>query len=225
MKTTKQEYLMAQDTKTPASDIIDALRWRYATKQFDPTRKVSEEDLNELLEAARLSASSMGLQPWKLLVITDPGLRARLREHAWGQPQVTDASHLIVLCARKSLDNTYIKRFVRETAKARDVTVGSLQKFEQMLIGFGEKRTPEDITAWSQRQLYIVLGTLLLVAAEKRIDACPMEGFDPQKFDETLGLDEYTATALCPIGYRAAGDKYATLAKVRFPIEEVVEHR
>lgn len=205
--------------------LIPALKWRYATKQFDPTKKVPETEFNELTEALRLSASSFGLQPWKFFVIKNPAIRAKIREHAWGQSQVTDASHLIVLAARKGIDDEYIRHFIKATAETRKTTIEALKGYEDMMLNAVRNMPPEAVTAWNQRQVYIALGTLLLAAAEKGIDACPMEGFDPKKVDEVLGLKDFTVTAICPVGYRAASDSYATAAKVRFPASEVIEIR
>jgi nitroreductase len=199
------------------TEIIKALNWRYATKKFDPSKKVSEEDLNELLESARLAPSSYGLQPWKFVVVTNPDLRKKLREHAWGQPQITDASHLIVLAARTDVDEKYIKEYVAEIAKQRSVPVESVKGYEDMMIGDLTQRPKDALLDWSKRQTYIALGFLLFAAALKRIDACPMEGFDPAKFDELLGLKKknLTSVALCPVGYRA-DDPASKSVKVRF---------
>ncbi len=197
---------------------IKALNWRYATKKFDPLKKVSEENLNELLESARLAPSSYGLQPWKLVVVTNPELRKKLREHAWGQPQITDASHLIVLAARTDVDEKYIKEYVGEISKQRNVAVESLKGYQDMMVGDLTSRPKEAVLEWSKHQTYIALGFLLFAAAQKHIDACPMEGFDPAKFDEVLGLKKHNlaSAVLCTIGYRAADDPAAKNVKVRF---------
>lgn len=200
------------------TNTIEALKWRYATKKFDAKKKVSDADLNELLEALRLSPSSYGLQPWKFIVITNPELRKNLREHAWNQPQITDASHLIVLATRTDVDEKYVKQYVNEIAKQRGVPVDSLQGYQDMMTGDVKNRSKEAIVEWSKHQTYIALGFLLETAALKQIDACPMEGFDKVKFDEILDLKKknLTATVLCSVGYRAADDAYAQNAKVRF---------
>jgi nitroreductase len=206
------------------SPIIDALQWRYATKKFDASKKVSEADLHELLEAARLAPSSYGLQPWGFVVVTDPALRKRLREHAWNQAQIEDASHLIVLCARTDVDEKFVKRYVESIAKTRNVPVESIKGYEDMMVGFVKGETPASMVAWAQRQVYLALGVLLEAAALKRIDACPMEGFDPAKFDEVLALKKHnlTAAVLCTLGYRAADDHSAKHLKVRFSANDVV---
>jgi nitroreductase len=197
--------------------------WRYATKQFDPTKHISSSDLLELQESLRLSASSFGLQPWKFITVTDKKLRTQLVQHAWNQSQVTDASHLIVLCARTDIDASYIKSFIAFTAKERKIPAESLAQYEQMMLGFAKNMSKEAMVAWAKNQVYIALGTLMTVAAYKRIDTCPMEGFDAKKFDEILGLEKehLTSVVLCPVGYRHANDKYANLAKVRFAPKDV----
>lgn len=206
------------------TSITEALNWRYATKKFDPAKKVSEADVNELLEAARLAPSSYGLQPWTFVIVTNPELRKKLREHAWNQPQITDASHLIVLATRTDLDENYIKKYVKKIAEVRKVPVDSLKSYEDMMAGDIAKRPQEERINWGKRQTYIALGFLLFAAVQKRIDACPMEGFDAEKFDEVLGLKKMnlTATVLCAVGYRASDDVHSQHAKVRFSKSDVV---
>ncbi len=200
------------------------LNWRYATKKFDPAKTISEKNLKELLDALRLSPSSFGLQPWKFLVIKDKALRQELRKYAWDQPQITDASHLIVLCVKTAMDAEYIKDFIRRTANSRGTPIEALAGYQDMMLGFLKSMKPEDAANWMKHQVYIALGVLLAECAHRQIDACPMEGFDPQKFDEVLKLKEQGlhATVLCTVGYRAADDHYAKLAKIRFAESEVV---
>ena len=206
------------------TELITALNWRYATKQFDPKRKVSEEDFKEIAEALRLSPSSFGLQPWKFVVVENPAARAKLKEHAWGQSQVVEASHMIVLCARTDLDEKLISKYIDTIAKTRGVPRESMKSFEDMLLGFRKGLTSEAAVAWAKNQVYIALGVLLEACALKGIDACPMEGFDRQKFDEILGLKEknLTSAVMCTIGYRLESDKYAAQKKVRFSSDEVL---
>ena len=206
------------------TEIIKALNWRYATKKFAPAKKVSEADVNELLEAARLAPSSYGLQPWKFIVVTNSELRKKLRERAWNQPQITDASHLIVLATRTDVDENYIKRYVEEIAKQRGTTVEALKGFYDMMAGDVNSRSKDAVLEWSRHQAYIALGFLLFAAAQKRIDACPMEGFDRNKFDEVLELKKQNlaSTVLFAVGYRAADDKAAQNVKVRFDLKDVV---
>lgn len=214
--------------------IADALAWRYATKAFDPSRKVSEADLATLLDAARLAPSSFGLQPWKILVIEDPALRATLRAAAWNQAQVTDASHLVVFCRRDTVTEADVARLIDATVAARQAQIGdsaeakaSLEAYRQMMLGFIAGKSPEALGAWNARQAYIALGFMLEAAALLKVDACPMEGFDGAKFDEILGLagTGYSSAVICPVGYRSAADVFGTWAKVRYPAAEVIERR
>jgi nitroreductase len=199
------------------------LRWRYATKKFDPSRKIPEREFSGLLESLRLAPSSYGLQPWKFVIVRDKALRKILREHAWDQPQVTDASHFIVLCALKTMDENYVKTFTAQIAQARGVARESLTDYEQMMLGPLKALSPAALSVWMKRQVYLALGMLLAQCAHKKIDSCPMEGFDAKKFDEILGLEKLNleSIVLCPIGYRAKDDQYAGLKKVRFTKSEV----
>ncbi len=202
------------------SNFSDSLHWRYATKKFDASKKLSKEQLDSLIDAAGLAASSYGLQPYKLLVITNPDLRAKIRAAAWNQAQVTDASHLLVFAAKTGVDDAYIGTYIANIAKTRGMPVEALNGYRDMMLGSLGKMN----TAWCQRQAYIALGTLLAAAAHEQIDACPMEGFDPVKVDEILGLAKtgLTATAFCPVGFRAADDESATYKKVRLARQDFV---
>lgn len=201
----------------------DYLQWRYATKKFDPARKIPEKEFTQILETLRLAPSSYGLQPWKFVVVRDPKLRTTLRQHAWNQPQITDASHLLVLCALKTLDKNYVKQFTRRIAQTREVAPESLSGYEQMMLGSIEKLSPQALSNWMKCQVYLALGMLLAQCAYKHIDATPMEGFDAQKFDEVLNLEKegLQSAVLCAMGYRAPDYPYAALKKVRFDKDEV----
>jgi nitroreductase/dihydropteridine reductase len=200
-------------SKVKRMGTIEDLNWRYATKVFSK-KKIPQKDLDELLETLRLAPSSFGLEPWKFIVVSDEKTREKLREAAWGQSQVTDASHLIVLCIRKNLDEKYVKNFIERMAKTRNTTTDSLKGYEKMLLDFVNGMTPAAIEEWSKKQVYLALGVLLTAAAQKRIDAGPMEGFNPAKFDEILGLKDVKSTVICALGYRGE-DKYAAAKKVR----------
>lgn len=206
------------------TSLTDALQWRYATKKFDAAKKVSDADLQELLESLRLSPSSYGIQPWKFLVVTDPKLRAELRKSAWDQSQVTDASHLIVLCAKSSLEEKDIQHYIDTIAKERGIGAENLQGFKNMMMGSVTRLNSDQALSWNKSQVYIALGILLSACALKKIDACPMEGFDSAAFGKILNLDKegFTAALLCPVGYRAADDDSAMQKKVRFPAAEVI---
>jgi nitroreductase len=207
------------------SDILKALNWRYATKKFDASKKISNEDLNELLEVLMLAPSSFGLQPYKFVVINNHELRSKIKEHAWHQSQITDASHLIAICAKKDVSEEYIKEFVQNTADKRKIPVESLNSYKDMMVNFRKSLTKEQTEDWSKRQSYIALGMLLQTAAMKKIDACPMEGFNPQEVNKILGLDDQglTTVALCALGHRSSEDSYADYAKVRLSKDKTIK--
>ncbi len=206
--------------------LIDKLNWRYATKKFDHTKKLSPAQLDELLKAVHLSPSSAGLQSYKVIVVEDLTTRQKLREAANGQSQITDASQLIILASETNLDEAYVKNYIDHVAKTRQIGRENLEGFEQMINGNVSKLTAEQKLNWSNKQAYIALGILLTSAAELGIDACPMEGFNADKFDEILGLKEkgLTTAVIAPIGFRSEDDGYSKLAKVRKPEEEMFIH-
>jgi nitroreductase len=201
----------------------NSLYWRYATKKFDPSKKIPKQELAHLLEVLRFSPSSYGLQPWKFVVIQDQVLRKKLRLHAWDQSQITDADTLIVFCTFKSMDEAYIKRYMELVAKERGLSKESLLNYEQKMVASLKNRDPQGLSHWMRNQVYIALGVFLAECAHRKIDTCPMEGFDPLKFDEILGLSGQglESVVLCAVGYRAADDHYAELKKVRFGKENV----
>jgi nitroreductase len=204
--------------------LLEQLNWRYATKQFDPNRKISAQDWAALEEALLLTPSSGGLQPWKFIVVTDPAVRAKLLPASYGQAQVTDASHLVVFTSKKNFSEADVDAFIKHTAETRGVSVESLAPFRGMLVGGIVQSMDEKARdAWARNQVFIALGNLLTSAALLGIDACPMEGFDRAQYDEILGLNpKGLATAvIATVGYRLLADKYANAPKVRFPKEQV----
>jgi nitroreductase len=204
--------------------ILEQLRWRYAVKGFDKNKKVSEEDWEVLENSLILAPSSYGLQPYKFIVVTDDELREKLRPACYGQSQITDSSHLVILAAKKDLTEQDIEEYVELIQETRGTPREMLEDYIGMMKGTQQSLTENgQATAWSQRQVYIALGFLLETAAILGIDACPMEGFEPAKVDEILDLDGYTATVLCTVGYRAEDDWLAELDKVRFPKEKLIE--
>lgn len=208
------------------ADLIGALNWRYATKQFDPSRKIPAPVWEALEDALILTPSSYGLQPWHFFVVTDPELKAALRPHSWGQPQVTGCSHHVVFATRRDIDAAFVEKYLARMAEIRGVPTESLGFFRDMMASdiLNGPRS-KGVQEWAARQVYIALGNFMTAAALLGVDTCPMEGFDPAKYDEILGLPEkgFHAVVACPAGYRAEGDKYAGLPKVRFPKEELLE--
>ncbi|MFZ2026207.1 MAG: NAD(P)H-dependent oxidoreductase [Microgenomates group bacterium] len=205
--------------------IIEALKWRYATKQFDTEKKVNDSDINTLLEVMRLAPSSQGLLPWKAFLVADEKIRGQLKAAAWNQAQLTDASHLIVFTARKDIDEHYIDSYLKEVVKQRNQKWEDIQGYRNMLLGSIAGKTPEKLFEWNARQAYISLGFLLEAAALMKIDACPMEGFDTAQFDAILKLNEteYRTVVIAAVGYRSTADKYALAQKVRFAKDEVIK--
>jgi nitroreductase len=203
--------------------LIEALNFRYATKQFDAAKKIDPATWSALEQSLILTPSSFGLQPWKFLIITDPAIREELIPHTWGQRQVADCSHLVVMAVQKAVDVAYIDKFIARSAEVRGVSVESLAGYRNMMAGATGMMT----TDWAAKQAYIALGQFMLAAAALGIDTCPMEGFIQAKYDEILGLESrnLTTAVLCPAGYRSADCKYATLAKVRWAADEVIERR
>jgi nitroreductase len=199
------------------------LNWRYAVKKFDSTKTIPAATWAALEQAVVLSPSSTGLQPWKFVVVTSPELKKKLQPAAYNQAQITDCSHLVVFCAKAPPTLKDADRHVERTAEVRGVPVSSLDGFRKMVVSAADK-PPEEGTWWAARQTYIALGVFLATAAMIGVDACPMEGFDPAQFDEILGLKAHgvKSFALAAAGYRAADDKYGTLAKVRLPLDEVI---
>ena len=200
-------------------DIIKSLQWRYATKKFDVTKKLSEEQLNLLLETVRLSPTSYGLQPWKVIVISDPKKRLELRKAGYDQAQISDSSYLLVFAVQKDIGNEYIDKYIKLVSETRKLPLENLKGFSDMLMGWSKNKSSIEKIEWATRQAYIALGVLLVVAAEEGIDAAPMEGFDPKEFDRILGLSEMglESKVICGVGFRAEDDSYAHLPKVRFP--------
>jgi nitroreductase/dihydropteridine reductase len=200
-----------------------SLEWRYATKKFDATKKLTDEQLNELLETIRLSPSSFGLQQYEILVIEDPAVREQLREAAYGQTQLTDASQVLVFAAETEINEAYVENYVDEVARVRNVDREQLRPFEQSMLGTVARLAEDQKIAWAHKQAYIALGVAMSAASELGIDNCPMEGFNAGKFDEILGLKEkgLTTSVIACIGFRAEDDDYAKFAKVRKPAEDL----
>jgi nitroreductase len=214
---------------TPISDsrLIDALQWRYAVKKFDAGKKIPAATWATLEESLVLAPSSFGVQPWKFLVVDNPELRAKLVPASWGQTQVVDASHLVVFTLKQDVGEEHIDRYMARTAEVRGVTVESMEPFKKVILGsFAGARSKGFLDAWQSRQVYIALGQFMTAAALLGVDTCPMEGLEPAKYDEILGLKGtgFTTLFACPAGYRSADDKYATTPKVRFPPGEVITH-
>ena len=203
---------------------IESLNWRYATKKFDADRTLTDDQVNQILEAGNLAASSYGLQPYKFVVINNQELQDKLVPHSYKQQQVADASHVIVIAVRTDVNADYICAFTAMMEKERGLDAGTLDTYKGMMLGTVGKLPPEDLNAWSAKQAYIVLGTMLAAAASIEVDACPMEGFVADDYDELLDLKSQNlrSVLVLPIGYRADDDKSQHQKKIRQPLDEIV---
>lgn len=207
-------------------DILTALNWRYAVREFSP-ELVAEEKLTRLLEATRLSASSYGLQPYKFIVVIDKATREALLEHSYGQRKVLQSSHLIVLAAQTQIGDDMVERYINQVIATRGVDYEQLQGYADHMKSAIAVKSGAERQAWAREQVYIALGTLLTAAAVEGIDTCPMTGFNSTGYDQVLELPEMglSATAICAVGKRADTDQAAQQAKVRYPYEDMVLRR
>lgn len=205
-------------------DAIESLQWRYAVKKFDHTRSISEDQLTILKEAFNLTATSYGLQPIKLVIINNKEIQQRLVAHSWGQEQVAQASHLLVICTQNTVDKKFVEQYFKIVKEIRNTPDDILDPFKNYLSEAISQKTQEEIKTWTKNQAYLALGNLLTVCALEKIDSCPMEGFVPQKYDEVLKLQEknLSAVLVLPVGYRAEDDFMKDLKKVRKNTEEMV---
>jgi nitroreductase len=204
---------------------IENQNWRYATKKFDATKKVSTEDLEILKKAIQLSPSSYGLQLYKVFIIENPAVRAQLQPASWGQSQIVEASHLFVFANVVDVQESHIDAYIQNIANTRGLAIEDLKEYSDFLKSKIISLPVEQKAVWTSKQTYLALGNLLNAAAELKIDATPMEGFEPEKYNEILGLDKLglNASLIATIGYRHAEDVTQHYAKVRKPIEELFE--
>lgn len=206
--------------------IIEKLQWRAAIKSFDNTKKLTPQQLNDLLTAVRLAPSGAGVQPYRIIVVENPEIREKLREAAHGQAQLTHASQVIVFAAETNVDTEFVAKYIDLIAKTREIGREHLAGFEQSIGNMINNMTEEQKLTWAAKQAYIALGVLVSAAADLGIDACPMEGFQPGKFDEILGLNKLglTSVVIAPVGFRSDEDVYSKQAKVRRPTEDLFIH-
>jgi nitroreductase/dihydropteridine reductase len=197
--------------------LIDALNWRYAAKRMTG-KKVSREKIENILEATRLSASSMGLQPYTILVVENEEVKKKLQPVAYNQPTIVESSHLLVFAAWQNVTEQNVDDYIKDIVEVRGVTPESLAGFRASLMGIVDGRTTEQKHQWAARQAYIAFGTAIAAAAIEEVDATPMEGFNPEGVDEILGLKEkgLTSVTILALGYRdAEQDRLASAKKVR----------
>ena len=205
------------------SKLLENLNWRYATKKFDATKKISETDLNTLKEAVRLTASSYGLQPFKVVIVENPEIREQLKAAAYGQTQITDASQIFVFANDLNAGPESVAAYIKNISETRGVPTEALSGFADMMNGVISNLSQEAKNIWTAKQTYIALGTLLSAAAELKIDATPMEGFNAAAFNEILGLDKLglNASVIATVGYRHDEDDTQHYKKVRKSQEEL----
>jgi len=203
---------------------IKSLQWRYATKKFDDSKIVSKEKIEVLKQSFNLTPTSYGLQPLKLVIVQNQELQEQLLEHSFQQKQVVTASHLLVICIETKVNAGFINRNFDLVKQVRNTPDEILNPFKNFLLKDFENKSSSEIEQWAIKQAYLALGNLLTVCANEEIDACPMEGFNPKKYDEILQLKEKNlkSVLLLPIGYRAKDDFFADLKKVRRPLEETI---
>jgi nitroreductase len=209
------------------AQVLAQLQWRYAVKKFDPSKKIPADAWDVLEQSLILTPSSFGLQPWKFFVVENPALRQELLANSWNQPQVVEASHLVVLAIKKEMGDAEVDRYIQDMSDKRNVPIDGLAGLNKMIKGFMANPDKGFTTdEWAIRQVYIAIGQFMTSAAMLGIDTCPMEGFNPAKYDEILGLTAqgYASVLVCPAGYRAADDKYAVMPKVRYDKSEVIGH-
>ncbi|GET31419.1 NAD(P)H-dependent oxidoreductase [Prolixibacter bellariivorans] len=206
--------------------LIENLKWRYATKNFDSSRKISNNDLEQIKEAVRLSASAYGLQPYKVLIIEDQSLRNKLKPVSWNQRQITDASHLVVFCNYTSVKTKHIDEFIELTAQIQNRSQNELTGYRDFLKVKMEEKSDVEQLYWTAKQAYLAMGTLLAACAELKIDACPMEGFEAEKYNEILGLTEQGlhASVIAALGYRSKDDANQHQPKIRKSVDNLFEY-
>lgn len=205
-------------------NVIKSLHWRYAVKQFS-TDVINNDKVQELLMATRLSASSFGLQPYRLLIVISTEIRQRLLAYSMGQDKVLNSSHLIVFATQTNLGDEIVHAYINQVCKIRGVPSKELQDMIDQIKSSLAKKTHQQKNAWAKNQAYLALGNFLTCAAIMEIDACPMEGFNAEGYDNVLGLADkgLTTAVICPIGKRHKDDPYARMQKVRFDAEEMIQ--
>jgi len=205
--------------------LIDNLKWRYATKKFDASKKVSSNDIEVLKEAVRLSVSSYGLQLYKVLIIENTEVKEQLKKVSWDQSQITDASHLFVFCNYTTNFDYHVDNYIQLIADEQGVGGEGLKNYGETIKSSIEKKDKAAKKSWAEKQTYLALSNLLAACAELKIDACPMEGFDNHSYNQILGLDELglNAAVIAPVGYRSAEDSTQYRKKIRKPVKKLFQ--
>lgn len=206
------------------SDIIKQLEWRYAVKKFNEAQLLSDDKIQTLKNAFNLTATSYGLQPITLVVIKNKALQKELVPHSFGQPQVAQASHILIICIENEVDVEYIENYFKQIKKVRGTSDEILNPFKEAMVANFSKKEIQEIKDWSKNQAYLAMGNLLTVCAIEEIDSCPMEGFLPGAYDDVLELNKrgLTSVLVLPVGYRAEDDMFSILKKVRKDMDESI---
>ena len=205
--------------------LIENLKWRYATKKFDNTKKVNDTDLSKIKEAIQLSACSYGLQLYKILIIKDPEIKQKLRPASWDQLQITDSSHLFVICNYTNVKDAHVDAYISLKAETQQIPIEKLEGYSDFMKKTISAQSERKQQAWTAKQTYIALGNLLAACAELKIDACPMEGFEADKYNEILGLKSknLNASVIAAVGYRSEEDQTQHQPKVRKSLDQLFE--
>lgn len=206
------------------SDIIKQLEWRYAVKKFNEAKLLSDDKIQTLKKAFNLTATSYGLQPITLVVIQNKVLQKELVPHSFGQSQVAQASHILIICIENEIDVEYIESYFKQIKKVRGTSDEILNPFKEAMVADFSKKEIQEIKDWSKNQGYLAMGNLLTVCAIEEIDSCPMEGFLPEAYDDVLELSKrgLTSVLVLPVGYRAEDDMFSILKKVRKDTDESI---
>ncbi len=205
-------------------DLIEKLNWRYATKKFDSSKKVSQGKLEILKQAFNLTPTSYGVQTMKMVIVTDEATKDKMVDYCYGQEQVKGASHVLAICIQDEVNETDVDSYFDDVVKIRNTSEAILSQYREELKDFVKSKSKEEIEIWCVNQVYIALGNLMTACAVEEIDCCPMEGFLPEKVDELLELKKYNlkSVLLLPVGYRAEDDMFSELKKVRKDISETI---
>ncbi|MCT4616341.1 MAG: NAD(P)H-dependent oxidoreductase [Marinifilaceae bacterium] len=205
--------------------LLDNLKWRYATKNFDTEKKLSDVDVDFIKKSIQLAPSSYGLQAYKILIIKNPEIKEKLKSASYNQAQISDSSHLFVFCAYDEVDVEYITNFVQMKSHIHQIPMNNLTDYQSNMINSICSKNPQDMLSWTGKQCYIALANLLTACAELKIDACPMEGFKAEEYKSILNLEgqRLSPVVIAAVGYRSENDKTQDLKKLRKPTERLFE--
>lgn len=204
---------------------IENLHKRYATKEFDLSKKVSKEDLENIVEVFRLTPSSFGLQPWKLFVVENKEIKQKIMEKSWNQKQVWENSYLLVFAKKSEINEDLVEKYISKTVEVNWIEKSNLDWYKQMILSFVENTSKEELDTWAREQVFLALGNVMAYLSEKNIDSCAIWWFSKDAVNEILNLKEkgFESVVLLPIGYRSENDKHASRKKSRFEAEEISE--